>query len=97
MHVVMDNGCIAAEMKAREAEVAEKEKDGKQRKEFHERREAVLIVIDRLKHELDSDADQLSDGDLKYCFAGRVCPFRKWGIWQQSMCTIKNCQQRCRR
>ena len=44
-------------MKAREAEVTEKEKERKQRKEFHERRNAALIVLDRLKHELDGNID----------------------------------------
>ena len=51
-------GCMLRwTMKAREAEVTEKEKERKQRKEFHERREAALIVLDRLKHELDGDVD----------------------------------------
>ena len=37
MQVMTDYEFIAAEMKAREAEFTEKEKERKQRKEFHER------------------------------------------------------------
>ena len=42
---------IAAEMKVREAEVAEKEKERKQRKEFYERCKSALIVLNHLKHQ----------------------------------------------
>ena len=50
-HITTDDGLIAAEMKVREAEVAEKEKERKQRKEFYERCKSALIVLNHLKHQ----------------------------------------------
>jgi hypothetical protein len=50
-HITTDDGFIAAEMKVREAEVAEKEKERKQRKEFYERCKSALIVLNHLKHQ----------------------------------------------
>ena len=81
-------------MKAREAEVTKKEKERKQRKEFHERREAALIVLDRLEHELDGDVDWLCDGDLKLLLHWKGVPIPKMGnMAQLSVCTIKKCQR----
>jgi hypothetical protein len=66
-------------MKAREAEVAKKEKERKQRKEFHERREAALIVLDRLEYKLDGNVNQLCDGDLKMLLRWKGVPISKMG------------------
>ena len=49
---------IAAEMGNREREIAEMEKGKKVRIEFHARRDAALVVLDRLDHELDGNANQ---------------------------------------
>ena len=56
MHNTMDNGFIAAEMKAGEAEVAKKENERGKRK-FHKRHKVALIVLNCLKHKLDNNVD----------------------------------------
>jgi hypothetical protein len=41
------------------------EKGKKVRIEFHARRDAALVVLDRLDHELDGNAKRLTNKDLK--------------------------------
>ncbi len=56
---------IAAEMGNREMEIAEMEKGKKVRIEFHARRDAALVVLNRLDHELDGNMERLTNKDLE--------------------------------
>mgnify|MGYP006188633329 CR=1 FL=1 len=56
---------ISAEMGNREREIAEMEKGKKVRIEFHARRDAALVVLDRLDHEFDGNVERLTNKDLE--------------------------------
>jgi hypothetical protein len=56
---------ISAEMGKREREITEMEKGKKVCIEFHARRDATLVVLDRLNHELDGNAKRLTNKDLE--------------------------------
>jgi hypothetical protein len=56
---------IAAEMGNRKREIAEMEKDTKVRVEFHTRRNAALIILDRLDHESDGNMERLTNKELE--------------------------------
>ena len=56
---------VSAEMGNREREIAAMEKGKKVRIEFQARRDAALIVLDRLNHELDGNVEKLTNKDLK--------------------------------
>ena len=60
-----DDLLIGQEIGDRKKRVAELEKERKKRLDFFERREAALIVLDRLEHDLAGDVSKLSDTDLK--------------------------------
>ena len=49
----------------REREIAAMEKGKKVRIEFHARRNAALVVLDRLDHELDGNVERLTNKDLE--------------------------------
>ena len=64
-HQMEDDLLIGQEIGDRKKRVAELEKERKKRLDFFERREAALIVLDRLEHDLAGDVSKLSDTDLK--------------------------------
>jgi len=64
-HINLNDMFISAEMGNREREIAEMEKGKKVRIEFHVRRNATLVVLDGLDHELDGNIDRLTNKDLE--------------------------------
>ena len=64
-HINSNDMFINAEMGNREREIAEIEKGKKVRVEFHARRDAALVVLDRLDQEFDGDAGRLTNKDLE--------------------------------
>ncbi len=56
---------IAAEMGNRERIIAEMEKGKKVCIEFHARRDAALVVLNCLDHELDGNVERLTTKDLE--------------------------------
>ncbi len=64
-HINSNDMFISAEMGNREREIAEMEKGKKVRIEFHVRRNATLVVLDGLDHELDGNIDRLTNKDLE--------------------------------
>ncbi len=73
----------AAEMGNREREIAEMEKGKKVRIEFHARRNAALIVLDRLDHELDGNVERLTNKDLEVLLWWK-------GVLSSKMCNMAN-------
>jgi len=75
---------ISAEMENREREITAMEKGKKVRLEFHARRDAALVVLDRLNHELDGNVERLTNKDLEVPLfsGGRVCFHQRWATWQ---------------
>ena len=63
-HINSKNMFISAEMGNREREITEMEKGKKVHIEFHARRDAALVVLDRLDHQLDGNAERLTNKDL---------------------------------
>ena len=64
-HINSNDMFISAEMGNGEREIAEMEKGKKVRIEFHVRRNATLVVLDGLDHELDGNIDRLTNKDLE--------------------------------
>ena len=64
-HLTADDGFIAAEMCFREAAVKEKEKEKKSRMEGNAKRDATLIVLDRLENHLDGNVGALLSKELE--------------------------------
>jgi len=64
-HINSNDMFISAEMGNREREIAAMEKGKKVRIEFHARRNAALVVLDRLDHELDGNVERLTNKDLE--------------------------------
>jgi hypothetical protein len=56
---------VAAEMGNQKRENAEMEKDKKVHMEFHARRDAALVVLDHLHHELDGNVARLTNRELE--------------------------------
>jgi len=64
-HINSNDMFISAEMGNGEREIAEMEKGKKVRIEFHARRDAALVVLDRLDHEFDGNVERLTNKDLE--------------------------------
>ena len=64
-HLTAGNGFIAAEMCFCEAAVKEKEKEKKSQMEGNAKRNATLIVLNRLENHLDGNVDALLSKELK--------------------------------
>jgi hypothetical protein len=64
-HINSNDMFISAEMGNREMEITEMEKGKKVRIEFHARHDATLVVLNRLDHELDGNAERLTNKDLE--------------------------------
>ncbi len=63
----------------REREIAEMEKNIKVRIEFHARRDAALVVLDHLHHELDGNVNRLSNKELEVLLRWKGVPVSKMG------------------
>ena len=70
---------IAAEMGNHKREIAEMEKDKKVRVEFHTRRDAALIILDRLNHESDGNVARLTNKELEVLLRWKGVPVSKMG------------------
>jgi hypothetical protein len=82
-HINSNDMLISAEMGNREREIVEMEKGKKVCIEFHVRRDAALVVLDRLDHELDGDAKRLTNKDLEVLL--------RWkGVLPSKMCNMAN-------
>jgi len=73
-HITSDDMFIAAEMGNRKREIAEMEKDNKVRVEFHTRRDAALIILDRLNHESDGNVARLTNKELEVLLRWKGVP-----------------------
>ena len=67
-HINSNDMFISAEMGNRKREIEEMEKGKKVRIEFHARRNAALIVLDRLDHKLDDNIERLTNKYLKEAY-----------------------------
>jgi hypothetical protein len=64
-HINSNDVFISAEMGNREREIVAMEKGKNRRVEFHARRNATLVVLDRLDHKLDGNVKRLTNKDLE--------------------------------
>jgi len=64
-HINSNDMFISAEMGNREREIVAMEKGKNRRVEFHARRNATLVVLDRLDHKLDGNVKRLTNKDLE--------------------------------
>jgi hypothetical protein len=78
-HITSDDMFIAAEMGNRKREIAEMEKDKKVRVEFHTRRDAALIILNRLDHESDGNVARLTNKELEVLLRWKGVPVSKMG------------------
>jgi hypothetical protein len=78
--VTDDDVIIGMELKDRKKKLAELERERKSRIEITERREAALVVLDRLDHEIGSEVDKLCDNDLKTLLRWKGVPASKMGL-----------------
>ncbi len=60
-----DDMFIAVELNWQRAKAMEKEKDKKSWVEYHARREAALLIVDRLENELENNVRQLKSKELE--------------------------------
>jgi hypothetical protein len=60
-----DDLFIAVELNRQRAEAAEREKDEKSQVEYHARRKAALLIVDRLENELENDVGRLKSKELE--------------------------------
>ena len=68
---------IAAEMGNSKREIAEMEKAKKVCIEFHTRRNAALIILDRLNHESDGSAARLTNKEMEVLLRWKGVPLSK--------------------
>ena len=78
-HIISDDMFIAAEMGNRKREIAEMEKDKKVRVEYHTRRDAALIILERLDHESDGNLARLTNKELEVLLRWKGVPVSKMG------------------
>jgi hypothetical protein len=78
-HVTSDDMFIVVELNWRRVEAAEREKDKKSRVEYHARRKAALLIIDRLENELENDVGQLKSKELKVLLRWKGVPVLTMG------------------
>ena len=78
-HITSDDMFIAAEMGNRKRGIAEMEKDKKARVEFHTRRDAALIILNRLDHESDGNVARLTNKELEVLLRWKGVPVSKMG------------------
>ncbi len=64
-HLTDDDIFIGIEMGDRKKRVVELERDRKKRLDFFQKRDAALIVLDRLNYNEEGNLNKLSDDDLK--------------------------------
>ena len=70
---------IAAEMGNRKREIAEMKKDKKVHMEFHTRRDATLVVLNRLHHESDDNVARLTNREQEVLLWWKGVPVSKMG------------------
>jgi hypothetical protein len=92
-----DNMFIAVELNQRRAEAKEREKDKKSRVEYHARREAALLIVDRLENELENNVGWLKSKELEVLPGGRVCLCQRWGTSRTDASSTNNLQREARR
>jgi hypothetical protein len=78
-HVTSDDMFIAVELNRRRAEAAEREKDKKSRVEYHARREAALLIVDRLENELENNVGRLKSKELEVLLRWKGVPVLTMG------------------
>jgi hypothetical protein len=78
-HINSDYMFIGAEMGNRESEIPEMEKNKKVWIEFHARRDAALVVLNRLHHESDGNIESLSNKELEVLLRWKGVPVSKMG------------------
>jgi hypothetical protein len=74
-----NNMFIAMELIWWRAEVAEREKDKKSQVEYHARRKAALLIIDRLENELENNVGWLKSKELEVLLQWKGVPVSTMG------------------
>jgi hypothetical protein len=78
-HITSDDMFKATKIVRWNAEAAEREKDKKQRLEYHARREAVLPVLDCLENVLENIVARLTGKELEVLLCWKGVPVSKMG------------------
>jgi hypothetical protein len=78
-HVTSDDMLIAVELNRRRAEAAEREKDKKSWVEYHARREAALLIVNRLENELENNVGRLKIKELEVLLRWKGVPVSTMG------------------
>ncbi len=77
--MTLDDMFIAEELNQRRAEAAEREKDKKSLVEYHARRKAALLIVDRLENELENDVGRLKSKELQVLLRWKGVPVLTMG------------------
>jgi hypothetical protein len=78
-HVTSDDMFIAVELNWRRAEATEREKDKKSWVEYHARRKAALVIVDRLENELENVVGWLKSKELEVLLRWKGVPVLTMG------------------
>jgi hypothetical protein len=78
-HVMSDNMFIAVELNWRREEATEREKDEKIWVEYHPRRKAALLILDRLENELENNVGWLKSKELEVLLQWKGVPVLTMG------------------
>jgi hypothetical protein len=78
-HIMPDDMFKSAEIVSRNAEAVEREKDRKQRLEYHARHEAMLPVLYHLENELENVIARLTGKELEVLLCWKGVPVSKIG------------------
>jgi hypothetical protein len=76
-HITLDNMFKSAEIVSQNAEAVEREKDRKQRLEYHARHEAALPVLDCLENVLENVIARLTGKELEVLLRWKGVPVSK--------------------
>ncbi len=76
---MLDDMFIVVELNRQRAEAAEREKDKKSRVEYHTRRKAALLIVDRLENELEKDVGRLKSKKLEVLLRWKGVPVLTMG------------------
>jgi hypothetical protein len=83
--VTDENVILSTELKNMKKKVAKLERERKSRIEFTKRREAALVVLDHLEHELDRDEDKLCNNKMKMLPRWKGIPVSKIRAFYKSI------------
>jgi hypothetical protein len=73
-HVILDDMFKVAEINRRTEEAMDREKEKKSWVEYHARQEATLLIVDRLKNELENNVAWLTSKELEVLLRWKSVP-----------------------